>query len=280
MPYLGSFAIDDYVSIPVATHQFSTGAAYAPTALTYSIYEEGNATGLDENVDMVPASPFDGIVGCYLARRQLTAAAGFEAGKNYVVVVKATVDSVAAVTTHSFQIAAKVDAVLVNSAAPDSDADVATAVWASGERTLTAASDSAGIATLLGRILGTLAAGTHTPQSGDAYARLGAAGAGLTALGDARVANLDATVSSRLATAAYTVPPTTAAIAAAVWAYVIGATSTALSYLRDIGAAVAGKSSGAGTGTETFRDVDDTKNVLVATMDANGNRTAIARDRS
>jgi hypothetical protein len=37
----------------------------------------------------------------------------------------------------------------------------------------------------------------HTPQTGDAFARIGAAGAGLTSLGDARLANLDATVSSR-----------------------------------------------------------------------------------
>lgn len=44
----------------------------------------------------------------------------------------------------------------------------------------------------------------NTPQTGDAFARLGAAGAGLTALGDTRIANLDATVSSRMAT--YTQP--------------------------------------------------------------------------
>lgn len=40
-----------------------------------------------------------------------------------------------------------------------------------------------------------------TAQTGDSYGRIGAAGAGLTALGDTRVANLDATVSSRLAPA-------------------------------------------------------------------------------
>ena len=45
---------------------------------------------------------------------------------------------------------------------------------------------------------------------------IGIAGAGLTALGDTRIANLDATVSSRLATAGYTAPPTAAAIADAV----------------------------------------------------------------
>lgn len=69
------------------------------------------------------------------------------------------------------------------------------------------------------RLLGTIAAGTHTAQSGDSFARLGApagasvsvdiaaieaqtddigvAGAGLTALGDTRIANLDAAVTTR-----------------------------------------------------------------------------------
>lgn len=46
----------------------------------------------------------------------------------------------------------------------------------------------------------------NTPQTGDAYARLGAAGAGLTALGDTRIAHLDADVSSRLASGSYTAP--------------------------------------------------------------------------
>lgn len=108
--YLGSFDIDDYVGIPAATHNPSTGNAYAPTVLTYSIYEEGGTTGIDENVNMVPGSPFDSIVGCYWIRRQLTTAAGFEAGKNYLVVIKATVKNVSAIQQHTFQIAAKVDA--------------------------------------------------------------------------------------------------------------------------------------------------------------------------
>lgn len=43
-------------------------------------------------------------------------------------------------------------------------------------------------------------------QSGDSFARIGADGAGLTALGDTRLANLNATVSSRLAAASYTAP--------------------------------------------------------------------------
>ena len=105
--FLGIFDIDEYVSIPAPTHRFSSGAAYAPTSLTYSIYEEGGTTGLDEDVDMTPASPFDSITGCYLSRRQLTADAGFERNKTYLVVVKATVDSVSAIDMHIFQIRTK-----------------------------------------------------------------------------------------------------------------------------------------------------------------------------
>jgi hypothetical protein len=59
-------------------------------------------------------------------------------------------------------------------------------------RSTYAGGDTAGTTTLLSRITGAIA-----PQTGDTFARLGAAGAGLTALGDARLANLDAAVSTR-----------------------------------------------------------------------------------
>lgn len=67
---------------------------------------------------------------------------------------------------------------------------------------------------IIGNITGTVSVATlvntlttytgNTPQTGDTYARVGAAGAGLTALGDSRLGNLDAAVSSRMAT--YTQP--------------------------------------------------------------------------
>lgn len=59
-------------------------------------------------------------------------------------------------------------------------------------RSTYAGADTSGTTTLLSRIPGTVQA-----QTGDAYARIGAAGAGLTALGDTRIARLDADVSSR-----------------------------------------------------------------------------------
>lgn len=59
-------------------------------------------------------------------------------------------------------------------------------------RSTYAGADTSGTTTLLSRVPGTV-----QPQTGDGYARIGAAGAGLTALGDTRIANLDATISSR-----------------------------------------------------------------------------------
>lgn len=149
--YLGSWRIDDYVGIPATTHRFSTGAAYAPSALTYSIYEDGSTTGIDEDVAITVGSPFDAITGCYYVRRQLTTAAGFEKGKNYVVVVKATVDSIAGVAVHTFQIQAEVDA-----------------------RSVSATNVSANVAQWKGS--------TAPDMTGDAFGRLGApAGASVSA---------------------------------------------------------------------------------------------------
>jgi hypothetical protein len=51
--------------------------------------------------------------------------------------------------------------------------------------------------------------------------------------------------------------------------------------LRIAGAILGGKLSGAGTGTETFRNtVQDSKDRIVATVDASGNRTAIVVDQT
>lgn len=149
--YLGSWKIDDYVGIPVTTHRFSSGAAYAPSSLTYSIYEDGSTTGIDEDVSITVGSPFDSITGCYYVRRQLTSAAGFEKGKNYLVVVKATVDDVSGVATHTFQIQSEVDA-----------------------RSVSAQNVSANVEQWKGS--------TAPAMTGDAYARLGSpAGASVSA---------------------------------------------------------------------------------------------------
>lgn len=72
--------------------------------------------------------------------------------------------------------------------------------------------------------------------------------------------------------------PTAADITAAVYAGVIDGTTTFAESIRLHNAVLAGKVSGAGTGTEVFRDLADTKDRIVASVDGSGNRTAITRD--
>lgn len=52
-------------------------------------------------------------------------------------------------------------------------------------------------------------------------------------------------------------------------------TYTVQDILKVMAAALAGKATGGGTTTVTFRGVDDTSDVIVATVDANGNRSAV-----
>lgn len=111
-----------------------------------------------------------------------------------------------------------------------------------------------GITTLLTRIVGTLAAGTHNPQSGDAFSRIGAP--------------VGASISADIA-------GTPAAVHATV---VDGASITFIQAIRAMAASLAGKISGAPTGPLVYRNLSDTKNVVTVTADADGNRTTVTKD--
>jgi hypothetical protein len=139
--------------------------------------------------------------------------------------------------------------------------------------------------------------GASVTQTGDSYARIGAAGAGLTALGDTRIANLDAAVTSRLASSSYTAPdnagialietavaalPTANANADALLDRSNGIETgwTLRQVMRIIFAVLAGKGTGLSTSSMTFRNVPDTKDRVVATFGSTGNRTAVTLDAS
>lgn len=72
--------------------------------------------------------------------------------------------------------------------------------------------------------------------------------------------------------------PTVEQIAAAVLAASVETGATVAESLRLSNAVLGGKVSGAGTGTETFRDLADTTDRVVVTVDSSGNRTALTRD--
>lgn len=66
----------------------------------------------------------------------------------------------------------------------------------------------------------------------------------------------------------------------AVWDEVVDGATTARQSMRVQNSALAGKASGLGTTTAVFRDLADTKDRISATVDADGNRTAVTRDVS
>lgn len=66
-----------------------------------------------------------------------------------------------------------------------------------------------------------------------------------------------------------------AEIADAILDEVVVGTYTMRQLLKVMAAALAGKATGGGTTSVTFRGVDDASNVIVATVDTNGNRSAV-----
>lgn len=74
--------------------------------------------------------------------------------------------------------------------------------------------------------------------------------------------------------------PTAAAVADAVWDEAVDSTITARQSIRLANSALGGKASGLNTTTAVYRDLADTKDRISATVDADGNRTAVTRDLS
>lgn len=60
-----------------------------------------------------------------------------------------------------------------------------------------------------------------------------------------------------------------------IWAFPLEGTFTAQEVLRLMASALAGKLSGAGSGVVTIRDINDTKDRIVANVDSNGNRSTV-----
>ena len=74
--------------------------------------------------------------------------------------------------------------------------------------------------------------------------------------------------------------PSASTVAAAVWAYVVEGSYTAVQFMRLFMSALVNKSTGFGTGTWTFRDAADTKARITVAGDGVGNRTSVTTDVS
>lgn len=73
-------------------------------------------------------------------------------------------------------------------------------------------------------------------------------------------------------------PPTADLIVASLFDTSIESNMTFVQALRIVLAVLAGKSTGGGTNTISFRDATDAKDRVVATVDANGNRSSVITD--
>ena len=129
---------------------------------------------------------------------------------------------------------------------------------------------------LSGKVAATVASGDGA-DSASLKTTVGAAGAGLTALGDARLANLDVPTSSRLPFSGYTAPPTTAAIASAILATpanLLGTDATG----RVIAGTVADKAGYSLVASQSFNNAGQTTKLAatVAASDVSGNLPANA----
>lgn len=160
--------------------------------------------------------------------------------------------------------------VIVESLNGTVEADLVDAVW--DEPT-----SGHAIAGSTGEVIGALGSMIENTSDGWIYtvaALQQAAGGGLDAAGVRAAiglssANLDAQLDAL---------PTAAENAAAVMGSTIEGTFDLTESARLWNAALAGKASGLATTTATFRDLADTKDRITATVDADGNRTAVTRD--
>jgi hypothetical protein len=169
--YCGDFALGVTFDHYFTTRRFSTGAPHQLAGTpAVSAYEDNSTTQITAGITLTV--DFDSVTGLNHLRIVATSGNGFEAGKSYYLVLTAgTVDSVSVVGEVVGIFTLERGAAFGRLGAPAGasvSADIATIDGI--------------VDTIVARVVGTLAAGTHNPQSGDAYARLGApAGASVSA---------------------------------------------------------------------------------------------------
>ncbi len=206
MRHLGDYALSTVVYGKFTTFQPSTGASFLlGGSPALSVYKDAGTT--ESTTGVTITANFDNVTGLnHFAIDTSTDGTFYSTGSFFqVVITTGTVDSISVVGSVVGSFTINKEAALKPTTAGRT-LDIATTgeagldfdniKQASGATTLT------NIRVPNVTLTDTVTTYTsNTPQTGDSFGRIGAAGAGLTSLGDTRIANLDATVSSRLAPA-------------------------------------------------------------------------------
>lgn len=306
--YIGSWKIDDLITFYANTHTPSTGAATdADSPPTYRVYEDETGTPLlTGSMALIDSA---NTAGYYSEQITLSAANGFEKGKSYSIYVSAAVGGITGTMHHTFQLEAEVDAnrlnwanvdnpaTAVNLSATNIDVDQVVASVSGAVGSVTGAVGSV-TGNVGGNVAGSVASVTAgvTVTTNNDKTGYGLSAAAVQAIWDALTAalttagsigkllvdNINATISSRLASASYTAPPTAAQNATELLDQAAGVETnrTVRQALRLMLSALAGKLSGAATATVSIRDTNDSKDRIIATVDQDGNRSAVTLDGS
>jgi hypothetical protein len=150
---------------------------------------------------------------------------------------------------------------------------------------IAASADLSGSGSVSAAITGKLEAAADLTGSGSVSASIAGAinaSADLTGSGSITSATLNALgqMASDITVGAAVEVLSPSSLAAAVSAIEIETGYDLKEVLRLVSAALAGKLSGGGTSTVTIRDINDTVDRIVATVDASGNRTDVTKDVS
>lgn len=226
---MSDYTVEETVHFMFTTRRFSTGAPFALSGGVISAYENESLTQITAGITL--GADHDGVTGLNLVTVVATGANGFEAGKDYhLVITTGTVDSVSVVGEIIGRFTLSRSAAAVD--------------LANGTDGLGAIkTDTAAILVDTGTTLD---------------ARIPAALVG---------GRIDATVDATGMEAG--------AIDAILDDTIGDSTITVRQALKVMMAALAGKLSGAATTTVAIRNVADNADVITATVDADGNRTAV-----
>jgi len=248
MMYLGDYKEDDTVHFLWSTNGSDGESITRSTNGTVSVYKDNGTSQTTTGVTDV--EDFDSLTGIHACTIDLSSDAFYAVGADYAVVLSAaTIDTqtVNAVLAH-FSIENRFNETTVTSIATGvvtADAIAADAIGAS--EIATGAITSAEIAA-------------------DA---IGASEIAASAIGASEIAT-DAIGADELAAGGID----------EMMDEVFEGAYTFRQMMRIVFSGLAGKASGGGTGTLVFRDAADAKARITATVDANGNRTAIVLDGS
>lgn len=191
MAFRGSYAIDDTLTWYVNSHTPSTGAAVDADAVPgYRVYEDETGTPL--LTGSMALLDDANTLGFYSEQITLSAANGFELGKSYCIRTTIVVSGVTGVDLQTFQMGSKVDVRML----------------AGGVQSATDLKDFAddGYDPSTNKVQGVVLTDTvttytgNTPQTGDAYARLGAPSGASVSADILTIDNLVDDLESRLGT--------------------------------------------------------------------------------